>query len=167
MFTKLIPAEQKETILKNKRRYRRIDYSANHQLIIKAIETYVRAHAVFPTDAQLSEITGLSLKAVRTHKHDLHFENRKADYQGLTTQVMDALYKKCLTGNPLAIKLWMQIVENFVEPKEAEDQETKEDKQILGITAAVFRLTEEERRKRLEKIQAKLGVIHAEFKTAG
>lgn len=93
----------------------RFDYQSVHQEIENAILQHLKQRKVLPTQGQLAETLGLSRKTICLHLKEINLQNFMPNYKSLSPRVMLGLLSKALTGNPLAVKLWMQIVEGFSE----------------------------------------------------
>lgn len=105
-----------------KQRRRKIDWCYNHQVIENFVVAHLRKSKTWPTREQIKAGTELSDKTVRDHMGELKIKSLMPQYKTLTPKVMIGLFAAASRGNPNAIKLWMQIVEDFSEKTRTEDE---------------------------------------------
>jgi hypothetical protein len=98
---------------------KRKDWEINNQKIREAfISVLKRKQGKRPTLAELAKESKLSVIAVRGHMHDLKFEAGSNMFRILTDDVILAMYRTAMKGNPAAQKLWMQVIEGWSEKNE-------------------------------------------------
>lgn len=103
---------------KKVKKKRNFTYTINHQRIEAAFLEHIKNHRQPPTQKQISESTGLSLRIVHKHFQELTLENFMSDYKRWTPMVMTGIFARARSGNGACAKLWLQVVDGFAEKKE-------------------------------------------------
>lgn len=101
----------------------RKDFEFNQREIQKAFIALVKENkGRRPTRAELAERTGLNLYTVQRHLRGVDFKDLLAEDQKafrlLTDDIVLAIYRSAMKGNPSAQKLWLQFVEGWNEKTE-------------------------------------------------
>lgn len=108
----------------------RFEYSANDQLIEKAILDHLKEEKTIPTQTQIAKRTGLVRETVCRHMKNMTFSNFLPTYKSMTPSVVNALFVKCRSGNPQAIRLWGAWVEGFKDVIKTENDHTIHSKDV-------------------------------------
>jgi DNA-directed RNA polymerase specialized sigma subunit len=91
----------------------------NHHAAIK--EAFVKLyqekkHA--PTQEEIAKQCNLSRKCVNEHMKEIQLDDVTPAIKSETLEVLNGLTKKAKTGDPQAVKLWMQLVHGWKEKTE-------------------------------------------------
>lgn len=90
-------------------------WELNHRKIRDAYIQLIKEKQGMPTMSEISTITGLSHSTVQRHLDDLHFEPLKHPLRILTPDVILAIANSARKGSAMSQKLWMQLMEGWVE----------------------------------------------------
>lgn len=101
----------------------RQDFEFNQAKIREAfIELLKEKKGRRPTRVELSERTGIHFNTIQKHLRGIDFSGLLADdqkiFRVLTDDIILAIYRAGMKGNPSAQKLWMQYVEGWTEKQE-------------------------------------------------
>lgn len=106
------------------RRARKSDFAANNAIIRESfIAVLKRNKGLRPSVDELSSETGLSGSTIKKHLKELDFKDlmsENACFKLLTDDVVLAVYRTAIKGNPSAQKLWFQVVEGWSEKQVTE-----------------------------------------------
>jgi hypothetical protein len=103
----------------------RIDKERNRELIKETMLAYFAEHGKMPSSHDLHELTGIHYNTVLKHVKEMKFEPLKSPFRLLTPAVLEALYKRVTTtGDPVAAKLWLQVMEGWKEKSEQDVKHT-------------------------------------------
>jgi hypothetical protein len=109
----------------------RSDKEHNMELVKETMLAYFAEHGKLPSARILEELTGLHKNTVQKHVRSMKFEPLKSPFRLLTPAVLEAIYKRVVnTGDPVAAKLWLQVMEGW---KEKSEQDVKHTGNV-GIT---------------------------------
>lgn len=102
----------------------RTDYEANNAIIREAfIAVLKRNKGLRPSIEELAEETGLHASTIKKHLKALDFRDlmqENACFKLLTDDVILAVYRSAMKGNPSSQKLWFQVVEGWSEKQVTE-----------------------------------------------
>jgi len=99
----------------------RKDWEYNHTLISSAYAQWLLTHFTRPTVKALSEKTGINIHTLRDHLDHMDTLSLIKKTKGLsiiTENVLMGLAKAAMAGGAKEVKLWLQVVEGWVEKKD-------------------------------------------------
>lgn len=96
----------------------RSDYVIHHQVIETFLLDYLKKNSRLPTQQQIAQAVKMSRDTVQRHLAKLTIQTLMPQYKNLSPRMMIGLFGKAASGNPLAAKLWLQVVEGFAEKSE-------------------------------------------------
>lgn len=94
-------------------------WKAEHQQICRAMFDLVHENdGLIPTTKQLRQKTGFTAHKINKHKPQIRLDNISDDYRVITPRVLMGMADSAIAGNAQSAKLWLQVVEGWVEKKE-------------------------------------------------
>ncbi len=118
---------------------RRKHWDTNHKLIKDAYLLIVKEEGRAPTMTEVSKRVNLSYKTVDRHMKELKFDPLQHPARILTEEVLLAIAKSAQKGRSASQKLWMQLVEGWVEK-----QDITTDGNQINMPVDLSHLTKEE-----------------------
>lgn len=106
-----------------KKRYRNFDI--NQAKIVEAYDKYIKDTSQIPSFRKIAELTSLSYVTIERHFKHLNLDDICKSMRVHTPRVLDAIRKSAEAGKPYAQKLYLQVVDGYVEKRE-------EKRDILG-----------------------------------
>jgi hypothetical protein len=97
---------------------RRVDVEYNRTVIHDAYLALAVELKRKPRLVEVSAKCGLSYHTVSKHIATLNFDPPKDSLRILTPSVLYSIFASATNGNSAAQKLWLQVMENWVEKKE-------------------------------------------------
>lgn len=99
---------------------RRVEWDRNHVLIKSTYVQLIKDLQRLPTQTEVGKACGLSRETVHKHFDTLKFEPLKHPARVLTDQVVLSIAQSSFKGKSASQKLWMQVMEGWVEKTETE-----------------------------------------------
>lgn len=112
----LFPVVLKES--EEQHRYK--EWDRNHVLIKEAYLTLMVDLLRFPTQTEVAVKCDLSRETVNRHLSEMTFEPIKHPARILTDEVIKSIAQASFKGNSASQKLWLQVMEGWVEKTEQE-----------------------------------------------
>jgi biotin operon repressor len=106
----------------------------NADKIEKTVSYYIKKHGEFPSVSYLSKATGLHRVTISKHLKKMNLKEGVLVFRTSTNKVMDALTQKSLKGDVSAIRLWFQIVYNWVEPRFSDGEKATYEPPVINIS---------------------------------
>ena len=95
----------------------RFDYCENHQAIMREMIKFTASNGFPPTQKQLAAATQLSEVTIWKHCKEITLSNVVPDYRPFTPRILAGLAAKAAKGDAQAAKLWLQVIEGWIEKK--------------------------------------------------
>lgn len=92
-----------------------VQFRQNHFAITNALINLFEEKKHSPTQAEIAKRCNLSRKCVNEHLRDLKLEDVTPSIKSETLEILSGLSEKAKTGDPSAVKLWMQLVHGWKE----------------------------------------------------
>ena len=92
-----------------------VQFRQNHFAITNALINLFEEKKHSPTQAEIAKRCNLSRKCVNEHLRELKLEDVTPSIKSETLEILSGLSEKAKTGDPSAVKLWMQLVHGWKE----------------------------------------------------
>ena len=109
-------------------------YFENAENIEKAVSYYIKKHGEFPSVSYISKATDLNRNTISKHLKKMNLKEGVLVFRMSTNRVLDALTQKSLKGDVSAIRLWFQIVYDWVEPRFSEGEKASYEPPVINIS---------------------------------
>ena len=109
-------------------------YFENAEKIEKTVSYYIKKHGEFPSISYISKATDLNRRTISKHLKKMNLKEGVLVFRTSTNKVMDALTQKSLKGDVSAIRLWFQIVYNWIEPRFTDGEKASYEPPVINIS---------------------------------
>jgi len=99
---------------------RNITWEANHKILYDAYLRIIKKTRRCPTYDEIQKETGFGRKTISNHIKELKFIPEEHPLRVLTNDVILSIYEAAKKGKSLSQKLWMQVIEGWVEKSETD-----------------------------------------------
>lgn len=99
---------------------RNITWEANHRILYETYLRLIKKTRRCPTYDEIEKATGFSRATISKHIKELKFIPEEHPLRVLTDDVVLSIYDAAKKGKSLSQKLWMQVIEGWVERNETD-----------------------------------------------